>query len=105
MAPVAAILAAQRDALALVLAGIRILAAVAQLCGEGNGGIRYALYMCANSFVAQLTLVAEHASPSRAAVALPGRLAVAVDAAGIGEALVALGTSPAHLAAAMQMHN
>lgn len=61
--------------------------------------------MCANSFVAQLTLVAEHASPSRAAVALPGRLAVAVDAAGIGEALVALGTSPAHLAAAMQMHN
>lgn len=63
------------------------------------------VYVWQLSFATELTLVAEHATPARLAVALPGRLAVAVDAAGIGEALVTLGTSPAHLAPAMHMHN
>lgn len=46
-----------------------------------------------------LTLVAQHAAPAGSTVAFPGRLAVAVHAAGIGETLVTLGASPAHLAA------
>lgn len=46
-----------------------------------------------------LTLVAQHSAPAGMAVALPWRLAIPIGTSRIREALVALATRPAHLAA------
>jgi len=48
-----------------------------------------------------LTLVAEHSTPSGLAVALPGSVTGAVDAAGVGVALVTVLAPPSSLAPAL----